>query len=136
VNKLHTIILASLTATAFAGCAAPSPVGTVDVGRIVANWPEYQTDQNQLLGEEQAIAASKQSPANKQKAAAAMQAKYSAITTQLTQQIKDAASKVAADKQLKLVVTREGVGYGGTDITSDVEKAMNITEKATPTPSP
>jgi Skp family chaperone for outer membrane proteins len=136
VNKRHTIIIATLTGALLAGCGASSPVGTVDVARIVANWPEYQTDQNQLLGEEQAIAASKQSTANKQKAAAAMQAKYAAITTQLTQQIKDAAGKVAADKQLKLVVTREGVGYGGTDITADVEKVMNITEKATPTPSP
>ena len=37
-------------------------------------------------------------------------------------------------RQLKLVLTREGVGYGGVDITADVEKALNITEKATPTP--
>jgi Skp family chaperone for outer membrane proteins len=64
-----------------------------------------------------------------------MQAKYAAITLALTQQIKDAAGKVAADKQLKLVVTREGVGYGGTDITADVEKVMNITEKPSPSPS-
>jgi hypothetical protein len=28
------------------------------------------------------------------------------------------------------------VGYGGTDITGDVEKAMGITESASPTPSP
>jgi Skp family chaperone for outer membrane proteins len=136
VNTKNTIIIATLTAGLLAGCGASSPVGTVDVARIVANWPEYQSDQNQLLGEEQQIASSRQSTADKQRAAAAMQAKYAAITDQLTQQIKTAAGKVAADKQLKLVVTREGVGYGGTDITPDVEKAMNITEKATPTPSP
>jgi Skp family chaperone for outer membrane proteins len=136
VNKQHTIIIATLATALLAGCGASSPVGTVDVARIVANWPEYQTDQNQLLGEEQSIAQSRQSTADKIKANAAMQAKYAQITDHLTQQIKDAASKVAADKQLKLVVTREGVGYGGTDITADVEKAMNITEKATPTPSP
>jgi Skp family chaperone for outer membrane proteins len=136
VNKQHTIIIATLTAALLAGCGASSPVGTVDVARIVANWPEYQSDQNQLLGEEQAIASSKQSNAGKQKAAEAMQAKFAAITNQLTDQIKAAAGKVAADKQLKLVVTREGVGYGGTDITADVEKVMNITEKATPIPSP
>jgi Skp family chaperone for outer membrane proteins len=136
VNKQQTIIIATLTASLLAGCGASSPVGTVDVGRIVANWPEYQTDQNQLLGEEQQIASGRQSTADKQRAAAALQAKYAAITDALTQQIKAAAAKVAADKQLKLVVTREGVGYGGTDITPDVEKAMNITEKATPTPSP
>ena len=135
MNKQHTTIIAILAAALLSGCATPSPVGTVDVARIVANWPEYQSDQTQLMSEEQAIASSKQSTADKQKAAAAMQQKYAAITQQLTQQIKDAAGKVAADKQLKLVVTREGVGYGGTDITPDVEKAMNITEKATPSPS-
>lgn len=136
MNKLHTIIITTTTAALLAGCGASSPVGTVDVARIVANWPEYQADQQQLLGEEQAIASGKQSTADKQRAAAAMQAKYAQITEQLTQQIKDAAGKVAADKKLQLVVTREGVGYGGTDITADVEKVMNITEKATPTPSP
>jgi Skp family chaperone for outer membrane proteins len=136
VKKQQTIIIATLAAALLGGCAAPSPVGTVDVARIVANWPDYQTDQAQLTNDVQAIAASKQSNAEKQRAQAAIQAKYAKITDQLTQQIRDAAGKVAAEKQLKLVVTREGVGYGGTDITADVEKAMNITEKATPTPSP
>ena len=60
--------------------------------------------------------------------------KYAAITEQLTQQIRDAAAKIARQSSCKLVVTREGVGYGGVDITTDVEKALNITEKATPTP--
>jgi Skp family chaperone for outer membrane proteins len=66
--------------------------------------------------------------------AAALQRKYAKITDQLSQQIRDAAGKIAAQNQMKLVLTREGVGYGGTDITSDIEKSMNITEKATPTP--
>ncbi len=42
--------------------------------------------------------------------------------------------KSRLQRQLKLVLTREGIGYGGVDITGDVEKALNITEKATPTP--
>ncbi len=46
----------------------------------------------------------------------------------------DAASKIATARQLKLVLTREGIGYGGVDITGEVEKALNITEKASPTP--
>ena len=54
---------------------------------------------------------------------------------ELTKQIRDAATKVAQQKNLKLVVTTEGVGYGGVDITKDVEKAMNITDKATPAPN-
>jgi len=118
----------------FAGCAASSPVGLVDIQRIVANWPEYQNYQNQLVLDEQSIASGKGNTAQKQRAAMALQQKYTKITEQLTQQIRDAAGKIAQQKKLELVVTREGIGYGGVDITPEVEKSLNITEKATPTP--
>jgi Skp family chaperone for outer membrane proteins len=133
--KKHHIAIIVLTAASFSACAPSSPVGLVDVQRIVANWPEYQTDQSQLLADEQSIAGSKQTSSAKQAAALALQRKYAKITDQLTQQIRDAATKIAQDRQLKLVVTREGVGYGGVDITPDVEKSLNITEKASPAPS-
>jgi Skp family chaperone for outer membrane proteins len=116
------------------GCATSSPVGLVDVNRIVVNWPVYQQYQQQLLVDEQAIAQSRASTGTKQQEAVALQKKYANITTQLTARIRDAANKVASQKNLTLVVTKEGVGYGGVDITPDVEKAMNITEKATPSP--
>ena len=132
--KKQNIVTLSLAACVLAGCGTASPVGTVDVQRIVANWPQYKTYQSQLLSEEQSLAAGKGSNAQKQRAAQGLQQKYAGINDQLTQQIRDAAAKVAAQRSLKLVFTREGVGYGGVDITSDVEKAMNITEKATPTP--
>jgi Skp family chaperone for outer membrane proteins len=117
-----------------AGCAATSPVGLVDVQRIVANWPEYQGYQNQLYADERSIQARRESAARKQRAALELQRKYARVTDQLSQQIRDAAGKIASQRQLKLVLTREGIGYGGIDITRDVEKALNITEKATPTP--
>ena len=116
----------------FAGCANSNPVGLVDVNRIVQNWAVYQSFQQQLLTDEQGIAQSKASPAVKQRQAAILQKKYQGITDELTKQIRDAATKVAQQEHLTLVVTKEGVGYGGVDITKDVEKAMNITEKATP----
>jgi outer membrane protein len=128
------IIIAGLSAAMFAGCASSSPVGLVDVQRIVANWPTYQNYQTQLLKDEQSITQSKASARQKQQQALQLQRKYQSITDQLTDQIRNAAQKVAQDKQLKLVVTRQGVGYGGVDITADVEKSLNITEKATPTP--
>jgi len=133
--KTHNIIFMLLTAALLAGCGASSPVGLVDVQRIVGNWSEYQNYQTQLLGEEQAITAGKGTTAQKQRAALALQRKYAKITEQLTQQIRDAAGKIAQQRQLKLVVTREGIGYGGVDITADVEKSLNITEKASPAPS-
>jgi Skp family chaperone for outer membrane proteins len=133
--KNKQLIVAALAAALLAGCGASSPVGLVDVQRIVANWPEYQSYQSQLLVDEHGIANGKGSTAQKQRAAITLQQKYEKITEQLTQQIRDAAAKIAAQKQLKLVVTREGIGYGGIDITPDVEKSLNITEKATPAPS-
>jgi Skp family chaperone for outer membrane proteins len=129
------IILTALAAAFFSGCAASSPVGLVDVQRIVTNWPEYQSYQAQLLSDERRIASSRVSNAQKAREAIAMQQKYARITLQLTDQIKNAAADIAKRRKLDLVVTREGVGYGGVDITADVEKSLNITEKATPAPT-
>jgi hypothetical protein len=42
-------------------------------------------------------------------------------------------SKIAQTRKYALVVTREGVAYGGDDITVDVEQAMSI---PTASPSP
>ena len=129
-------ILVTLCAiTLLAGCANSSPVGLVDISRIVANWKAYQLNQQQLLIDEQKIVQSKVSNGEKQREAIALQKKYQGITEDLTKQIRDAAQKIADSKNLKLVVTKEGVGYGGVDITPDVEKALNITETS-PAASP
>lgn len=118
-----------------AACSGQSSIGLVDVQRVVANWPEYQGYQNQMLSEERSISSRRESTARKQRAAFDLQRKYSKITDRLSREVRDAAGKIATQRQLKLVLTREGIGYGGVDITRDVEKALNITEKATPTPS-
>ncbi|MEO9170959.1 MAG: hypothetical protein ABI282_07555 [Candidatus Baltobacteraceae bacterium] len=131
-----TTILVALSLALLAGCSGKSsPVGLIDVNRVVANWPVYQNDQQQLLVEEQKIVRSKASSKEKTARAKTLQQKYAGITNDLTRQIRDAATKVAQKRNLKLVVTKEGVGYGGVDITPDVEKSMNITEKATPSPT-
>jgi len=135
--KKQIIIPAALAAALLTGCAGGgSPVGLIDVQRITANWPQYENANNQMLADERAVETGRGSRAQKQQQVAQMQAKYSAISQQLVSQIKSAAAKVAQQKNLKLIVTREFVGYGGVDITPDVEKAMGITESATATPSP
>jgi Skp family chaperone for outer membrane proteins len=133
VKNCNRIALLSIAAL-LAGCAGHSSIGLVDVQRIVSNWPEYQGYQTQMLAEERSISSRRESTARKQRDAFQLQSKYSKVTDQLSQQIKDAASKIATARQLKLVLTREGIGYGGVDITGEVEKALNITEKASPTP--
>ncbi|MDQ2992175.1 MAG: hypothetical protein M3R30_05055 [Candidatus Eremiobacteraeota bacterium] len=132
--KIRNLITLTLAAAILAACGNNSPIGTVDVQRVATNWTKYQDFQNQLLADQQQIGQSKVSNGQKARLAAALQVKYARITDGLTQEIRDAAGKVAQDRKLKLVVTREGVGYGGVDITPDVEKALNITEKATPSP--
>jgi Skp family chaperone for outer membrane proteins len=127
-------IIVIFAAAIVAGCANRSPIGLIDVNRIVANWDVYQRYQQQLMLEEQAISGGKGSPAEKNRAAGELQKKYAKITDELTAQIRNAANQVAAQRSLKLVVTKEGVGYGGVDITPEVEKIMNITEKASPSP--
>lgn len=133
--KKQLVLIAAIGAALLAGCAGSgSPVGLVDVQRLTANWPVYTNAQNQLVADQRAIAAGKGSNADKQRQAMALQQRYAQISNQLVSQVRAAATKVAGQKQLKLVVTREFVGYGGTDITGDVEKLLGITEKPTPTP--
>lgn len=135
--KKSIVIIAALAALALTACAPSSPVGLLDVQRLTANWPQYNNVQNQLLADQRAIETGKGSQQQKVKQAAQLQAKYAALSQQLVNQIKDAAAKVAQQKNLKLVVTREFIGYGGTDITPDVEKQMGITESsASPSSSP
>ena len=133
--KKQALFLA-LSAALLAGCSNSSPIGIVDVDRITQNWPVYQNDQQNLFLDEQKIQTSKVSADQKRRQAFALEQKYGAITQALTNQLQDAAKKVAAARGLKLAVTRQGVGYGGTDITADVEKELGITEKSTPTPTP
>jgi Skp family chaperone for outer membrane proteins len=136
--KKSNIILAAIAAAALAGCAGQTaPIGLIDVQRLAANWPQYQTVQNQLLADEQGIQRGKGSNQQKAQQMAKLQQKYGNLSQQLVGQIRDAATKVAQQKNLKLVVTKEFVTYGGTDITPDVEKAMGITEtSASPSASP
>ena len=89
----HLLLLA--IAAMLTGCAAQSSIGLVDVQRIVSNWPEYQGYQNQLLSEEKTISSRRESNARKTLDATALQQKYSKVTDKLSQQIRDAAGKIA-----------------------------------------
>ncbi len=134
--KLRTILLAAAAAAVLAGCSggSRSPIGLVDVQRLTSNWPKYINYQNQLVADEQAISSSKASLSQKRLQAMQLEKRYAGIQNELVKEVRDAATQVAHEENMKLVVTREFVGYGGTDITPEVEKILGITEKATPSP--
>lgn len=123
---------ASLTAT---GCGAlqHSKIATVNIQTIEANWPLFQNDANQLQANLAAIEASKSSNAQKQQQLAQLQQQSSRWQTEVTNDLRAVVANIAAQKHYDFVVTREGVAYGGDDITVDVEQAMSI---PTASPSP
>lgn len=138
VREMRRLIAALACLVLLAGCnkaaQSSSSIATVDVVRITANWPKFLNYQNQLQSDMQALESSRSSDADKRRARQALQARYIQAQREVTEEMRTASEQVAKTKNFKLVLTREYVGYGGTDITPDVEKVLNITEKATPKP--
>jgi Skp family chaperone for outer membrane proteins len=111
-----------------------SDIGLVDTARIQAIWPKFINYENQLNADGQAIQRSNTPAAQKARAVADFQRRYLNAQNELTDDVRNAAKQVASEKGLKFVFTREFVGYGGVDITADVEKILKIDDKATPRP--
>jgi len=135
MNKGVIVALAAALFGAGAGCSKPPApdIGVVDVQRIVANWPKFINYQNQLNADIATIQQSRTSEDRKRRELDDVQRKFAVNQNELTNDVRDAATKVAGDRHLRFVLTRQFVGYGGVDITADVEKVLKITE-ASPSP--
>ena len=131
--KRHQFAAALLLA--LTGCAQPgSQIATVDIARIQANWPKFINYHNQLASDAEAIQRSSGSPRQKQQELAALNSRMISMQNEITGDLTGAAQQVANSRHFNLIVTRQYVGYGGVDITSDIEKILKITEAASPTP--
>ena len=111
-----------------------SDIGLVDTSRLMQNWPKFQNYQNQLANDAQTIDRSTKSANEKARARAQLQDRFAKAQTELSDDVSTAAKQVAADKHLTYVFTRQYVGYGGVDITTEVEKILKIEDKGTPAP--
>ena len=134
---MHKRLIVALGVAMLSGCSMLKPsgdIGIVDLTRIMTNWPKFENYNNQIQADAFAIEASKEPESQKAKQRAELQQRYAQYQTEITGDIRGAATTVATQKKLKLVFTRQGVGYGGVDITPDVEKILKIDEKATPKP--
>jgi Skp family chaperone for outer membrane proteins len=138
MNKRVLLAVLAASVAALTGCqggtSAGNTIGLVDVQRITANWPKFLNDQNQLNADAQAVQQAHLSDAQKAKEMAELQGRFQQTQTELTDDVGNAARQVAVAKHLTYVFTQQYVGYGGVDITPDVEKILNITERATPAP--
>jgi Skp family chaperone for outer membrane proteins len=127
----RTLFAATLAAGLTACSNQPkSNIGLIDTDRITSNWPKFLNYQNQIQADQAAIARSNASIDQKRREVQDLEKRYVAAQDELTQDVKTAAEQVAKQKNLKYVFTRQYVGYGGVDITPDVEKALDITEKS------
>ena len=130
-------IVVALGAAMLSGCTLFKPggdIGIVDLSRIMANWPKFENYNNQIQADAFAIEASKEPESQKARQRAELQQRYAQYQSEITGDIRGAATTVASQRKLKMIFTRQGVGYGGVDITADVEKLLNIQEKASPKP--
>ena len=137
--KQHNLILtaAALAASLLAGCGAgqqKSPVAVVDTDRMLQYWPKYLNYQNQFSVDMAAIDRSRASENQKNQARMQLQSKYASVQRELTDDVRSAATQVAKDQHYQLVVTHQFIGYGGTDITPQVEQILKIVETS-PSPS-
>src|SRR5580658_7383663 len=132
---MNKLVFAALAASllGMTACSKPpsSDIGLVDVPRLTANWPKFLNYQNQLNADMNAIRVSHVSDSEKQREMTGLQMRFATNQTELTNNVHDAAAQVASDKHLRYVFTRQFVGFGGVDITPDVEKILQIVEKAT-----
>lgn len=135
--KKAIILSLALLALGLTGCGIgrqSSQIGIVDLTRIASNWPKFENYNNQIQASAFAIETSREPDSQKQKQRAELQQRFAQYQQEITGDISTAAAQVANQKKLTMVFTRQGVGYGGVDITADVEKLLNISEKATPKP--
>lgn len=131
--------LAALAAgLALAGCAhaQPSEIAVVNIARITANWPKFINYNNQLSADAAAIERSNASDAEKQRERDQLRAQYVRMQDEVTNDVRAATAQVARDRKFQVVITKDFAAYGGTDITPDVEKVLDIHERATPPPGP
>ncbi|HXP91905.1 MAG TPA: hypothetical protein VN905_00410 [Candidatus Binatia bacterium] len=120
------------------GHSSSSDVAVVSIVRITSNWPKFINYNNQLSADAAAIERSQASDAEKQREREQLRAQYVKMQDEVTSDVREAAAKVAKNRNFKMVVTSEFAAFppanGGTDITADVEKILDITERATPSP--
>lgn len=133
-NALVAALLA-LVALGGSGCAnTHSTVAVVNISTIEQRWPKFINYSRQLQANYYAINESKISTDEKRKALMQWQQQSARWQDEVTGDVRDAVRQIAADKHYQLVVTRQGVAFGGDDITVDVEKVLKIDTSGSPPP--
>lgn len=137
INLAVTVLAILIFAVVAGGCAATGgqqAIGVLDVNKVMAESPKVKQLQDQLnaKGKELSDQLEKDKPSisaeeyqKRQEAAYGEFLKTKQdLETQIDNSIKQAIEQVAKDKKVGVVLYKNGVAQGGTDITADVIAKM------------
>lgn len=107
-------------------------IGIVDVARLRDHWPKFKADDAELAAATRALQSATGRPADLRRRRVALRARFLRMQNDVTGDVRRASDAVARERGLRLVLTKESVGYGGVDVTRDVEKRLHIGETSAP----
>jgi outer membrane protein len=129
-KKLTLLFLLMFTAALLGGCSTSGNVGVIDVNKVMTESPKVKQFQEQLnvKGKELSDQLEKDkatlSAADFQKKQETLYAEFMKMKqdmeSQIDSSIKQTLDGIAKDKKLSVVLYKNGVAQGGTDITDEV----------------
>ena len=129
-SKLVILSILVFTATLLGGCSSSGNIGVVDVNKVMTDSPKVKQFQDQLnvkgkaLTDELAKEKTTLSPADFQKKQETVYGEFMKTKQDMEKQVDDSIKQtleqIAKDKKLSIVLYKNGVAQGGTDITDEV----------------
>ena len=134
-RKLALLFLLVFTAALLGGCnSSNGNIGVIDVNKVMTDSPKVKQFQDQLnaKGKELSDQLEKDkaalSPADFQKKQETLYADFMKMKQdmegQIDSSIKETLDGIAKDKKLSVILYKNGVAQGGTDVTDDVIKKL------------
>ncbi len=134
MKKSLLVGMALMGSLLVAGCGSDPQFGTLDAQRVMTESPKIQAIQQELttkgeelqaqLREDQRTMSSEQFAKKQQETMQEFMVIKKGLETQLEATLDTAASEVAQEKKLNLILYKQGVAQGGIDVTDDVIKKL------------
>lgn len=133
-NKLALLLILVFMAALLGGCSTSANIGVVDVNKVMTDSPKVKQFQDQLnvKGKELSDQLEKEKatlkPEEFQKRQEAIYGDFMKIKQDMEAQvdatIKESLDQISKDKKLSVILYKNGVAQGGTDITDEVIKKL------------
>ncbi|MBP2627220.1 MAG: outer rane chaperone Skp (OmpH) [Firmicutes bacterium] len=133
-KKLALLLILVFMAALLGGCSTSANIGVVDVNKVMTDSPKVKQFQDQLnaKGKELSDQLEKEkatlSPADFQKRQETIYGDFMKIKQDMESQvdasIKETLESISKDKKLGVILYKNGVAQGGTDITDEVIKKL------------